>query len=121
MKKKRSWGIVDEWIKFERDANKALEERGSDYRIIHLPPKDLMPYEELTRVTKIQDVADQMVEEWRKGGSNVSPLGNLVANKDWVKTIRLALAIYKTVLLTVYGERIRKEIRETKEITRGNT
>lgn len=32
------------WIKFERDTNEQLEGKGSQYRVVFLPEKDLMPY-----------------------------------------------------------------------------
>ncbi len=36
-------------------------------------------------------------------------------DEEWAKTISMALTVYKTVLMTIHGERLRKEIREAAE------
>ena len=96
-------------FEFVRGFNAALEEQEFQYRMIYLPPKEAMPYEDLDLVTKIYNAVNQMLEDWMEG-ANVSPLGNLVINSKWAKTINMALAVYKYALLAYYGERPRKEI-----------
>lgn len=110
MKKEDRRKIEEEWLKWQRSLNKELEQ--TRYRVVYLPPKDLMPYEDLSQVTKIQDATERLLDEWGEGGDNVAPVGNLVVNEEWTRTISMALTIYKATLMTVHGERIREEIRE---------
>lgn len=103
------------WIKFERETNKDLEERGVQYRLVYLPPKDLMPYNDAARVTEIQNATEKLLDDWEENEGNVSPVGILTVTEEWTKTISMALTVYKAALLAVHGERFRKEIKEGME------
>ena len=105
--------IEDEWITWQRSLNKELTE--TQYRVIYLPPADLMPYEDLADVTRIQNAVEAMLDDWEENEGNASPVGNLVINENWVRKISMALTVYKTVLMTIHGKKIRKEIKELRE------
>ena len=107
--------IENQWIAWERSLNKELDSGGSQYRVVFLPPKDLMPYEDAGLVTKIQDETEKMLDRWRNGDENATPVGVMRMDEEWAKTINMALTVYKTVLMTIHGERFRKEIREAAE------
>lgn len=110
--KERRQKAEDEWIKFERDLNRQLEEKGTQYRLIYLPEKDLMPYDDLGVTTQIQDEVDGILDQWREAKGNANPVGVFRVSEEWARTISMALTVYKAVLLNVHGEQLRRELKE---------
>lgn len=97
---------VDAMIKWQRELNDALEKNGAEYRVVHIPPVDLIPYEHAGSVTKLQD----FLQTEKKGMTNDEMLALLIG--DEIDIIDTALMVYKSVLLAVHGNRLRAELRE---------
>lgn len=115
MTAKERMEIEDQWVKWERALNEQLEQ--TRYRVLYLPPIDLMPYEDGPAVTQIQDEVEKLIETWEEAEENgeASPIGMLRLNEEWARKISMALTVYKTVLLTIHGKRIREEMKEKAE------
>ena len=46
---------VDQMVKFQRDLNDKMEEGGHEYRLVHIPPLNLIPYEHMGSVTNLSN------------------------------------------------------------------
>lgn len=92
-----------EYINFARSTNKTLEEKGSQYRVVYLPERDLMPYYHIDETTGLEDKIAK-VGDILFNGQTVKPV---VLSKDEADLVNIALAVYKAALFSVYGEMIR--------------
>lgn len=97
------------WIKFERDTNEQLEEKGSQYRVVFLPEKDLMPYHHAATCTALEDRTGKILDFFQQyvGLKRVEPRATLELNEEEVQALTLALTVYKSVLMSVHGKRYR--------------
>lgn len=95
---------VNQMIKFQRDVNDQLEQRNAEYRVVHIPPLDLIPYEHMGRITKLQG----FLEKEKADMTDEELLALMIG--DEVDIIDMALEVYKSVLLAVHGDLIRKKL-----------
>ncbi len=93
-----------------------LKERGTQYRLIYLPEKDLMPYDDLSKAAAIQDATDDLLDQWQEAGENSYPIGLLRVSREWARIISMALTAYKAVLLNVHEEQFRRELNEAESL-----
>ena len=100
---------VDQMVKFQRDLNDKMEEGGHEYRLVHIPPLDLIPYEHMGSVTKLSNYLAAEREDMTDDEMNAFLIG------DEADIIDMALTVYKSVLLAVHGNRFREEIRKARE------
>lgn len=109
----------DAWIKFQRETNDALEEKGAEYRMIYLPPKDMMPYCHAKSVTEMENQLDNELSRRnaesilerlknRKEGKDDEPITMTLDEED-AKVLEIALMVYKNALLAVHGKRMRSD------------
>ena len=106
----------DLWIKFERDTNATLEERGAQYRVVFLPEKGLMPYYHAGTTTELENRIDGIRETMRKRKWQLrrnhmnpqdEPMEQITMNEEEADVMALALMVYKAALLAVHGRTMR--------------
>lgn len=108
------------WIKFERETNEALEERGAQYRVVFLPEKDLMPYYHIEDCTTLENRLEEVKTKWRDRklqlvknhiNPNTEVADPLILQEDEWDTIGMALLVYKAALMSVHGKRFRAPVK----------
>ena len=95
-----------EFMKWIQDTNEVIKE--VNYRVIFLPDDDLMPYEHVSLNTAISNRLMRIQDEDPKEVT-------LTWTSDEIDMIQMALMIYKTVLLEVHKEEVKKELRSVIE------
>lgn len=101
------------WIKFERETNEQLEEKGSQYRVVFLPEKDLMPYHHAGTCTALEDRIEKILEFFHpyERLKRVESMATLELDEEEAQAIAMALTVYKSVLMTVHGKRFRAPVK----------
>ena len=103
-----------EWIRWQRDLNSQL--KGTQYLMCFVPPEDLMPYEHGRICTELQDRILRLKETQEENGGMAT--FDLEDEKE-TDVIDMALTVYKSILLEIHGERIRREVREQNNEKKG--
>lgn len=49
----------------------------------------------MEKIEKIEIAVNKLIMDWKEGGDNVSPLGNLILNREWAEIISKAMKVYK--------------------------
>lgn len=96
-----------EFMKWIKETNEVIKE--VNYRVIFLPDDDLMPYDHVKINTEWSNRIEEAMRNYEDGNKI------LIANREDLEVMQMALMIYKTVLLEVHKDEVAKELRSVIE------
>lgn len=106
----------EEFEKWIKETNEVIKK--ANYRVIFLPDEDLMPYEHVGQTTELSNSIDAALrftkrlekDEPEDGIPWNGELPPIVFTREKLEVMQMALMIYKSVLMEVHKEEVKKGI-----------